>query len=44
MSNENIENNQEENKNKCEDKSVGWVLTQLLTEKTKNKIKKIAKD
>ena len=27
-----------------ENKSVGWVLTQLLTEKTKNKIKKIAKD
>ena len=25
-------------------KYVGWVLTQLLTEKTKNKIKKIAKD
>lgn len=28
MSNENIENNQEENKNKCEDKKSCWVKTQ----------------
>ena len=42
--NKNIENNQEENQNKCEDKKSCWAKTQLLTEKTKNKIKKIAKD
>ena len=28
MSNENIENNQEENQNKCEDKKSCWVKTQ----------------